>query len=89
MTKTQTATITIDTRNLPIPTRQQKVSEQLETIAEGEMAEIIADDPRLPDMAPKMLAVIGKGKLIRAWRGEDGFYHALVERDVYLQPRRM
>jgi len=46
----------------------------------GELAEIVADDPRLPEMAPKMIAAIGKAELIRTWQGEDGFYHALVKR---------
>ena len=72
--------LTIDTRGLPVPERPKKVSQELEKVSPGELAEIVAADPRLPQMAPKMIAAIGKAELIRTWQGEDGFYYALVKR---------
>jgi len=72
--------LTIDTRGLLVPKRPKKVSQELEKAGPGELAEIVADDPRLPEMAPKMIAAIGKAELIRTWQGEDGFYYALVKR---------
>ena len=72
--------LTIDTRGLPVPERPKKVAQELEKVKSGALAEIVADDPRLPGMAPKMIAAIGKAELIRTWQGEDGFYHALVKR---------
>ena len=74
------AKLTIDTRGLPVPARPKKVAQELEKVGPGALAEIVADDPRLPEMAPKMIAAIGKAELIRTWKGEDGFYHVLVRR---------
>ena len=72
--------LTIDTRGLSVSERPKKVSQELDKVKLGARAEIVADDPRLPEMAPKMIAAIGKAELIRTWQGEDGFYYALVKR---------
>ena len=74
------AKLIIDTRGLQVSDRPKKVSMELEKIAPGELAQIIADDPHLPEMAPKMILAIGKAELIRTWQGEDGFYYALVKK---------
>jgi len=74
------AKLAIDTRGLLVHERPKKVSQELEKVGLGELAEIVADDPRLPEMAPKMIAAIGKAALIRTWQGDDGFYYALVKR---------
>ncbi len=70
----------IDVRNLTAPERLKKVSRELDKIASGELAQIIAGDSRLPEMAPKIIKSIGKAELIRTWQGEDGFYYALVRK---------
>jgi len=73
--------ITIDVRNMPdVVDRPKKVSAELDKIESGEFAEIVSDDERMLQLADKMIKSIGKGELIKSWRGEDGFYHVLVKK---------
>lgn len=62
------------------PERIKKVSVGLDKISSGELAEIIADDERMPQLAPKMIESIEKAEFIKTWKGDDGFYHTLVKK---------
>ncbi len=73
--------IKIDVRNMPnVADRPKKVSEELDKIESREYAEVISDDERMLELAPKMVAAIGKAEFIRSWKGEDGFYHTLIRK---------
>ena len=75
------AKITIDVRNMSnVSDRPKKVSSDLDTINSGEYAEILADDERMLQLAPKMIESIGKADFIRSWKGDDGFYHTLIKK---------
>ncbi|MFW6126567.1 MAG: sulfurtransferase TusA family protein [Chloroflexota bacterium] len=77
----QEATITIDVRNMPhVADRPKKVSEALEQIEPGQYAEIVADDERMLELAPKIVEQIGNARFVKSWRGEDGFYRTLIEK---------
>ncbi len=70
----------IDVRGIPEKERVKKVSQQLERLEIGALADILADDERMLKLAPKVVSTIGKAELIRSWKGEDGYYHTLVRR---------
>lgn len=73
--------IKIDVRNMPSTTdRLKKVSKELDKIEPGEYAEIVADDERMLQLAPKIIASIGKAEFIRSWKGEDGFYYSTIRK---------
>ncbi len=73
--------ITIDVRNMnDVSQRPKKVSEELNEIESGEYAEIVADDERMLQLAPKMMESIGKADFIKSWKGNDGFYYSLVKK---------
>lgn len=74
--------ITIDVRNMAdVSERPKKVSRELNEIESGEYAEIVADDEKMLQLAPQMVASIGKAEFIRSWKGEeDGFYHSLIRK---------
>ncbi len=73
--------IIIDVRGMPdMAKRPKKVSKELDTIKSGDNAEIIADDEKMLELAPKMIKSIGKANLLKTWKGEDGFYHSLVQK---------
>ena len=73
------AKIIIDVRNMPnVADRPKKVSKELDKIDSGEYAEIVADDERMLQLAPKMIESIGKADFVKSWEGEDGFYHTLI-----------
>lgn len=75
------AKIIIDVRNMPnVAERPKKVSEELEKINSGEYAEIVSDDERMLQLAPKMIESIGKADFVRVRKGEDGFYYTLVRK---------
>ena len=74
------AKITIDVRNMPVADRPKKVSKELDNINSGEYAEIVADDKRMLQLAPKMMESIGKAEFVRSWKGDDGFYHTLIRK---------
>jgi len=74
--------IIIDVRNMPkVADRPKKVSAELDKIKTGEYAEIIADDERMLKLAPKMIESIGGAKFIKSWKGDDGYFHTLVEKE--------
>lgn len=71
----------IDVRNMPnVADRPKKVSRELDEIESGEYAEIIADDKRMLQLAPKMMESIGKADFVKSWEGEDGFFHSLIKK---------
>jgi len=73
--------IRIDVRNMPnVADRPKKVSIELDKIEPGEYAEIVADDERMLELAPKMVASIEKAEYIKSWEGEDGFYHSTIRK---------
>jgi len=73
--------IRIDIRGMErVADRPKKVSQGLDGIEEGDYAEIVADDERMLDLAPKIIKSIGKAKFIKSWRGGDGYFHTLVEK---------
>ena len=75
------AKITIDVRNMPnIADRPKKVSAELENIESGDYAEILADDERMLQLAPKMIESIGKAEFVKSWKGDEGFYHTLIRK---------
>ncbi len=64
-----------------ISKRSPKVSRELDKIEKGDYAEIIADDERMLELAPKMIESIGKAKFIKSWKGDDGYFYTLVEKE--------
>ena len=70
----------IDVRGISEKERVKRVSQKLEPLEIGALAEILADDERMLKLAPKVVNAIGKAELIRSWKGEDGYYHTLVRR---------
>ncbi len=73
--------IIIDVRNMPdVSERPKKVSESLDKINSGEYAEIISDDERMLQLAPKMIEGIGKADFVKSWKGDDGYYHSLIRK---------
>jgi len=70
----------IDVRNMSPADRLKKVSAELDKIESGEYAEIVADDERMLEFAPKLIASIGKAEFVKSWKGEDGFYYTLVRK---------
>ena len=75
------AKIVIDVRNmLNVADRPKKVSRELDNIKSGELAEIISDDEKMLQLAPKMIESIGKAEFIKSWKGDDGFYHTLIKK---------
>ena len=60
--------------------RPRKVSTELDNIEPGDYAEIVADDERMLQLAPKMIEGIGKADFIKSWKGNDGFYHSLIKK---------
>ena len=77
----QETKVIIDVRNmLNVADRPKKVSRELDNIKSGELAEIIADDEKMLQLAPKMIENIGKAELIKSWKGDDGFYHTLIRK---------
>ena len=77
----QETKIVIDVRNmLNVADRPKKVSRELDNIKSGELAEIIADDEKMLQLAPKMIENIGKAEFIKSWKGDDGFYHTLIKK---------
>jgi len=75
-------TIKIDIRSMEkVSERPKKVSRELDRLEKGDYAEIVADDERMVDLAPKMIKSIGKAKFIKSWKGDDGYFHTLVEKE--------
>lgn len=75
------AKIVIDVRNMPnVAERPKKVSGELDKIESGEYAKIVADDPRMLQLAPKMMESIGKADFVKSWKGGDNFYYSLVRK---------
>lgn len=60
--------------------RPKKVSQGLDEIEKGDYADIVADDQRMLQLAPKIIESIGKAKFIKSWKGDDGYFHTLVEK---------
>ncbi len=74
--------IKVDIRRIEKPAQRiKKVSGKLDKIEEGGYAEIVADDERMLDLAPKIINSIGKAKFIKSWKGDDGYLHTLVEKE--------
>jgi len=73
--------IKIDVRGMEkVSERPRKVSTELDKIEKGDYAEIVADDERMLDLAPKMMKSISKAKFIKSWKGDDGYFYTLVEK---------
>ena len=70
----------IDVRGISEKGRVKKVSQEIEPLEIGALAEILADDERMLNLAPKVVSAIGKAELVLSWKGEDGYYHTLVRR---------
>lgn len=76
------SSIKIDVRGMEKASeRPKKVSRELNGIEKGDYAEIVADDERMLDLAPKMIKSIGKAEFIKSWKGDDGYFHTLVEKE--------
>ena len=72
----------IDVRGMEkVSDRPKKVSRELGSIKEGDCADIVADDERMLELAPKMIKSIGKARFIKSWKGDDGYFHTLVEKE--------
>lgn len=70
--------IKIDVRGVEKPPeRIKKVPDGLGKIEKGDQAEIIADDPRMLKLAPKIMEQIDNGKFIKSWKGDDGYFHTV------------
>ena len=68
-------------RSEQVKERLDRVSRSLDAIGKGEYAEIISDDEKMLNLAPRMISSIGKAKFIRTWCGDDGYFHTLVEKE--------
>ena len=74
--------IIIDVRGMEkVSDRPKKVSRELGSIEKGDYADIVADDERMLGLAPKMIKSIGKARFIKSWKGDDGYFHTLVEKE--------
>jgi len=62
--------------------RPKKVSAELDKIESKEYAEIVSDDEKMLKLAPNMMKSIGKADFIKSWKGDDGFYHTLIEKKI-------
>jgi uncharacterized protein (DUF2249 family) len=72
----------IDVRGMEkVLDRPKKVFHELDSIKKGDYADIIADDERMLELAPGMIKSIGKARFIKSWKGDDGYFHTLVEKE--------
>jgi len=72
----------IDVRGMEkVSDRPKKVSRELGSIKKGDYVDIVADDERMLELAPKMIKSIGKARFIKSWKGDDGYFHTLVEKE--------
>jgi hypothetical protein len=75
------AKIIIDVRNMAnVSDRPKLVAAGLDKIESSQFAEIIADDERMLQLAPKIIAAIEKAEFIESWKGEDGFYYTRIRK---------
>lgn len=73
--------IVIDVRGMDkVSERPKKVSRDLDRIEKGDYAEIVADDERMLDLAPKIIKAVGKAKFVKSWKGDDDYFHTLAEK---------
>ncbi|GEM_PF-3281021 len=71
---------TIDVRGKSVQERQQTAKKESMALRPGEVIEIIADDERMPAVAPKMAQAIGTIEVVNVEKKEDGLYHGYFRR---------
>ena len=71
---------TIDVRGKSVQERQQMAKKESMALKPGEVIEIIADDERMPALAPKMAQAIGTIEAIEVTKKDDGLYHGYFRR---------
>lgn len=69
----------VDLRGIPLLKHPGIVAREVERSRPGDILEVITDDPRRPEMAPKMLGKIEGVEVLNVWQ-EGAVCHALVRK---------
>ncbi len=70
----------VDVRGLTPKERQEKVKKASLEMKNNEDMEIVSDDPRMLQLAPKIIEMIGGLKLVDVKQGEDKLFHTYVKK---------
>ncbi len=70
----------VDVRGLNPAERQEKVRSTAIKLKSGEVIEIISDDPRMPQLAPKIVKALGGLEIIKVEEGKEGLFHTYLRK---------
>ena len=70
----------VDVRELNPAERQRKVKEESMGLKKEEIMEVVSDDPRMLQLASKIVKALGGLELIEVRKEEDSLFHAYIRK---------